>query len=128
MIQGYHVSLKNYPGKVALSTIQKSSRNKIIKIGKLAATSSVPFLFSFLIVSSSLMPVVLTMMSLCEGKRDYQIKGCAGSGGFAQVFKAFVDSDPNEIVALKVTYFVKNHADFTFYSSKCDALTRSVLI
>ncbi|KNA10569.1 hypothetical protein SOVF_143120 [Spinacia oleracea] len=65
---GYHVSLKNYPGKVALSTIQKSSRNKIIKIGK----------------------------------RDYQIKGCAGSGGFAQVFKAFVDSDPNEIVALKI--------------------------
>lgn len=32
----------------------------------------------------------------------YQIKGCAGKGGFAQVFKAYFDSNPDEVVALKV--------------------------
>ncbi|KAL2937826.1 Mitotic checkpoint serine/threonine-protein kinase BUB1 [Bienertia sinuspersici] len=62
---GYHFSSRNYPGKVALSALQNSSRNKIIKIGG----------------------------------RDYQIKGCAGQGGFAQVFKAYVNSDPDEIQA-----------------------------
>ncbi|KAF3330099.1 mitotic checkpoint serine/threonine-protein kinase BUB1 [Carex littledalei] len=36
------------------------------------------------------------------GNRKYQIKGCAGSGGFALVFKAFVDGNPEEVVALKV--------------------------
>uniref|UniRef100_M4EQR2 Protein kinase domain-containing protein n=1 Tax=Brassica campestris TaxID=3711 RepID=M4EQR2_BRACM len=36
------------------------------------------------------------------GGRKYQIKGCAGQGGFAQVFKACIDSNPDEIVALKV--------------------------
>lgn len=65
---GYYFSLKNYPGKVALSTLQKSSRNKILKIGG----------------------------------RDYQIKGCAGHGGFAQVFKACVNCDTDEVVALKI--------------------------
>lgn len=37
-----------------------------------------------------------------KGNWKYQIKGCAGSGGFAQVFKAFVDGNPEEVVALKV--------------------------
>jgi checkpoint serine/threonine-protein kinase len=36
------------------------------------------------------------------GGRKYQMKGCAGQGGFAQVFKAFIDSNPDEVVALKV--------------------------
>ncbi|KAL0885555.1 hypothetical protein Bca101_009538 [Brassica carinata] len=36
------------------------------------------------------------------GGRKYQIKGCAGQGGFAQVFKACIDNNPDEIVALKV--------------------------
>ncbi|KAJ4845605.1 protein kinase [Turnera subulata] len=36
------------------------------------------------------------------GGKKYQIKGCAGQGGFAQVFKAYVDSNPNEVVALKI--------------------------
>ncbi|XP_078180588.1 protein kinase and Mad3-BUB1-I domain-containing protein [Carex rostrata] len=36
------------------------------------------------------------------GNWKYQIKGCAGSGGFAQVFKAFVDGNPEEVAALKV--------------------------
>lgn len=37
-----------------------------------------------------------------QGGRKYQIKGCAGQGGFAQVFKAYIDSNPDEVVALKV--------------------------
>ncbi|XP_010272398.1 PREDICTED: mitotic checkpoint serine/threonine-protein kinase BUB1 [Nelumbo nucifera] len=65
---GYHLSTKTYPGKVPLSSLQNSSRNKIIEIG---------------------------------GKK-YQIKGCAGQGGFAQVFKAYVNSNPDEVVALKI--------------------------
>ncbi|KAE8687790.1 Mitotic checkpoint serine/threonine-protein kinase BUB1 [Hibiscus syriacus] len=65
---GYHLSKKVYPGKVALSSLKKSSRNKIIEIGG----------------------------------RKYQIKGCAGQGGFAQVFKAHVDSNPDDVVALKI--------------------------
>ncbi|KAL8151099.1 hypothetical protein V2J09_020907 [Rumex salicifolius] len=36
------------------------------------------------------------------GGRKYLVKGCAGQGGFAQVFKAHVNSDPNDVVALKV--------------------------
>ena len=51
------------------------------------------------------------MIILFEGGRDYQIKGCAGQGGFAQVFKACVNSDPEEVVALKVRISDKNHAD-----------------
>lgn len=66
--EGYHSSSKEYPGKIALSTFNNSSRNKIIKIGGMG----------------------------------YQIKGCAGKGGFAQVFKAYVNSDPDEVVALKI--------------------------
>lgn len=37
-----------------------------------------------------------------EGGEKYQIKGCAGQGGFAQVFKACLNSNPDEVVALKV--------------------------
>lgn len=65
---GYHVSTKAYSGKVALSSLHNSSRNKLIEIGR----------------------------------KKYQIKGCAGQGGFAQVFKAYVDSNPDDVVALKV--------------------------
>ncbi|OMP08960.1 hypothetical protein COLO4_05950 [Corchorus olitorius] len=65
---GYHLSKKVYSGKVALSLLKKSSRNKIIEIG---------------------------------GKK-YQIKGCAGQGAFAQVFKAHIDSNPDDVVALKI--------------------------
>ncbi|XP_021894250.1 mitotic checkpoint serine/threonine-protein kinase BUB1 isoform X2 [Carica papaya] len=66
--KGYQSSNKAYPGKVCLSSLQKSSRNKIIEIG---------------------------------GKK-YQIKGCAGQGGFAQVFKAHENSNPDDVVALKI--------------------------
>ncbi|XP_030546300.1 mitotic checkpoint serine/threonine-protein kinase BUB1 [Rhodamnia argentea] len=65
---GYYSSPKAYSGKVALSSLRNSSRNKVIEIG---------------------------------GKK-YQIKGCAGQGGFAQVFKAHLDSNPDEVVALKI--------------------------
>ncbi|KAM7495094.1 hypothetical protein LguiB_029703 [Lonicera macranthoides] len=66
--EGYHQSTKAYPGKVSLSSLQKSARKKVIEIG---------------------------------GKK-YQIIGCAGQGGFAQVFKAYIDCNPDDIVALKI--------------------------
>ncbi|XP_073156645.1 mitotic checkpoint serine/threonine-protein kinase BUB1 [Henckelia pumila] len=66
--EGYHQSNRVYPGKVALSSLLKSGRNKSIDIGG----------------------------------NKYQIKGCAGQGGFAQVFKAYVDSNPDDVVALKI--------------------------
>uniref|UniRef100_A0A5B7CE93 Putative mitotic checkpoint serine/threonine-protein kinase BUB1 n=1 Tax=Davidia involucrata TaxID=16924 RepID=A0A5B7CE93_DAVIN len=66
--EGYHPSRKVYSGKVALSSLHKSARNKVIEIGG----------------------------------RKYQIKGCAGQGGFAQVFKAYVNSNPDDVVALKI--------------------------
>ncbi|CAA6671989.1 unnamed protein product [Spirodela intermedia] len=65
---GYCKSSKAYQGKVKLSSLQNSSRNKIIDLG---------------------------------GKK-YQIKGCSGQGGFAQVFKAYVDNNPEIVVALKI--------------------------
>ncbi|EXB44632.1 Mitotic checkpoint serine/threonine-protein kinase [Morus notabilis] len=36
------------------------------------------------------------------GGIKYQIKGCAGQGGFAQVHKAYVNSNPDDVVALKI--------------------------
>lgn len=39
---------------------------------------------------------------MVSGGYSYQIKGCAGQGGFAQVFKACCDGNPDEVVALKV--------------------------
>lgn len=42
---------------------------------------------------------------MLEGGKKYQIKGCAGQGGFAQVFKAHLDSNPDEVVALKVVAY-----------------------
>ncbi|KAK2651157.1 hypothetical protein Ddye_018668 [Dipteronia dyeriana] len=36
------------------------------------------------------------------GGKKYHIKGCAGQGGFAEIFKAFVNSDPDDVVALKI--------------------------
>ncbi|KAK7317875.1 hypothetical protein RJT34_02463 [Clitoria ternatea] len=39
---------------------------------------------------------------LSTGGKKYHIKGCAGQGGFAQVYKAYVNSDSDTVVALKV--------------------------
>ncbi|KAL6575332.1 protein kinase [Orobanche minor] len=36
------------------------------------------------------------------GGEKYQIKGCAGQGGFAQVFKDYLNSNPDDDVALKI--------------------------
>ncbi|XP_045820362.1 mitotic checkpoint serine/threonine-protein kinase BUB1 isoform X4 [Trifolium pratense] len=36
------------------------------------------------------------------GGMKYHIKGCAGQGGFAQVYKANVNNDPDDVVALKI--------------------------
>lgn len=38
-----------------------------------------------------------------KGGKKYHIKGCAGQGGFAKVFKAYVNGDPDDVVALKVS-------------------------
>ncbi|KAL6576967.1 hypothetical protein OROMI_011243 [Orobanche minor] len=65
---GYHLSKRAYPGKMALSSLLKSAKNKCIDIG---------------------------------GEK-YQIKGCAGQGVFAQVFKAYLNSNPDDDVALKI--------------------------
>ncbi|QCD87710.1 checkpoint serine/threonine-protein kinase [Vigna unguiculata] len=65
---GYRSSPKPYSGKVALSSLKNSSRNKVIEIGGM----------------------------------KYLIKGCAGQGGFAQVYKANANSDPDNVVALKI--------------------------
>ncbi|KAL2328191.1 hypothetical protein Fmac_021618 [Flemingia macrophylla] len=65
---GYRSTTKSYTGKVAISTLKNSSRNKVIEIGGM----------------------------------KYHIKGCAGQGGFAQVYKATMDSDPYNVVALKI--------------------------
>ncbi|KAM7271709.1 hypothetical protein ACFE04_030923 [Oxalis oulophora] len=65
---GYRSFNKAYPGKVALSTLPNTSRNKIIEIGGM----------------------------------KYHIKGCAGQGGFAKVYKGYADINPDELVALKV--------------------------
>ncbi|KAM1717968.1 hypothetical protein ACFX11_025738 [Malus domestica] len=65
---GYHSTTKAYSGKVALSSLKNSSRNKTIEIGR----------------------------------TKYQITGCAGQGGFAQVYKAYVNCNPEDVVALKI--------------------------
>ncbi|EPS63015.1 hypothetical protein M569_11772, partial [Genlisea aurea] len=67
--EGYHLINKSYPGKVPLTSLLKSSRNKAVSIG--------------------------------SGEK-YQIKGCAGQGGFAQVFKALINDNPDDVVALKI--------------------------
>ncbi|KAJ4981953.1 hypothetical protein NE237_032790 [Protea cynaroides] len=36
------------------------------------------------------------------GGKKYQIKGCAGQGGFAKVFRAYINSNPDDVVALKI--------------------------
>ncbi|XP_027348193.1 mitotic checkpoint serine/threonine-protein kinase BUB1 [Abrus precatorius] len=36
------------------------------------------------------------------GGMKYHIKGCAGQGGFAQVYKAYVNGDSDDVVALKM--------------------------
>lgn len=66
--EGYHASSKCYSGTVALSSLQKSSRNKVIEM---------------------------------DGD-TYQITGCAGKGGFAQVYKACINNKKDEVVALKI--------------------------
>ena len=40
-----------------------------------------------------------------EGGCKYQIKGCSGLGGFAQVYKAYNDSNPDDVLALKVKIY-----------------------
>ncbi|OAY84785.1 Mitotic checkpoint serine/threonine-protein kinase BUB1 [Ananas comosus] len=66
--QGYHKSNKVYSGKISLTSLQNSSRNKVVELGNI----------------------------------KYHIKGCSGQGGFAQVYKAYVDGNPEDVVALKI--------------------------
>ncbi|KAM2685135.1 hypothetical protein EV1_046540 [Malus domestica] len=39
------------------------------------------------------------------GRTKYQITGCAGQGGFAQVYKAYVNCNPDDVVAFKRSSF-----------------------
>lgn len=45
---------------------------------------------------------------ISKGGKKYHIKGCAGQGGFAQVYKAYVNGDPDDLVALKVMMTSQN--------------------
>ncbi|XP_057780902.1 uncharacterized protein LOC130999386 [Salvia miltiorrhiza] len=38
---------------------------------------------------------------MLTGGEKYQIKGCAGEDGFSQVFKDYVNNNPNDVIALK---------------------------
>ena len=42
------------------------------------------------------------MVLACKGGTEYHIKGRAGEGSFAQVFRAYVNNESDEPVALKV--------------------------
>ncbi|KAL6570245.1 hypothetical protein OROMI_014759 [Orobanche minor] len=46
----------------------------------------------------------------------YQIKGCAGHVGFAQVFKSYLNSNPDDVVAHKIQKppFPENEKSFGF--------------
>lgn len=45
-------------------------------------------------------------MLTCTGGKKYEIKGCAGTGGFAQVYKSYLDSNPDDVIALKVIILI----------------------
>jgi len=45
---------------------------------------------------------LITIILILIGGKKYEIKGCPVKGGFAQVYKAYVNSNPDEVVALKV--------------------------
>lgn len=50
------------------------------------------------------------LVMILTGRNKYQIKGCAGQGGFAQVYRAYVNSNSEDVVALKVM-----HSSVIFY-------------
>lgn len=59
--------------------------------------------FSFFFFPLVLKPYsVYVNCVMFEGNSKYQIRGCSGLGGFAQVYKAYIDSNPDDVVALKV--------------------------
>lgn len=46
--------------------------------------------------------IIIIHLPTFTGGKKYEIKGCAGTGGFAQVYKSYLDSNPDDVVALKV--------------------------
>ncbi|XP_038888859.1 mitotic checkpoint serine/threonine-protein kinase BUB1 isoform X3 [Benincasa hispida] len=64
------------------------------------------------------------------GGKKYEIKGCAGTGGFAQVYRSYLDSNPDDVVALKRSSFGCAHAMYLYsdYSILiCDFLAHGTL-
>ncbi|KAJ1389779.1 Serine/threonine-protein kinase, active site [Sesbania bispinosa] len=106
---GYHSSTKSYTGKVALSALKNASRKKVIEIGYTLESQSylsseyglTAFQLYYFRLSSKDNHVSEQFLQELGGKK-YHIKGCAGQGGFAQVYKAYVNSDPDDVVALKI--------------------------
>ncbi|XP_071701207.1 mitotic checkpoint serine/threonine-protein kinase BUB1 [Rutidosis leptorrhynchoides] len=58
--------------------------------------------YSGKVALSSLQKLVRNKVTIEIGGEKYQIKGCAGKGGFAQVYKACISSNADEVVALKI--------------------------
>lgn len=48
--------------------------------------------------------IIMIPLPKLTGGKKYEIKGCAGTGGFAQVYKSYLDSNPDDVVALKVKF------------------------
>lgn len=68
--------------------------------------------------------IILIHLPKFTGGKKYEIKGCAGTGGFAQVYKSYLDSNPDDVVALKVENL---HIPFTLSIHNTPYLNVSLL-
>ncbi|XP_020525970.1 mitotic checkpoint serine/threonine-protein kinase BUB1 isoform X1 [Amborella trichopoda] len=116
---GYFRSAKKYLGKMPLSSL-RTSRNTILELDE----SSIKTAFFFCVGSNIMrgkkipqemspdmnteesMQIYQIQLSVDSHWKScgckYQIKGCAGRGGFAEVYKAYKSELPEDVVALKI--------------------------